>query len=53
MKNNTLGWGILVAIALAFANELLGGGDDGYMLAGLLYIFFGIWGGIRLVKSND
>ncbi len=57
MKNKTLGIGILSAIGLATLTlvfePLLGyeTADNLYAIAGLMMLFFGIWGAINLIKE--
>jgi len=56
MTNKTLGIGLLTAIGLAFlvgffeefmSYQMVGALE---VLVGIVMLFFGIWGGIRLVK---
>jgi hypothetical protein len=51
MRNDILGWGLLLILAIAFLMGAFGVEDDGaYIVMGIGMLFFGIWGGIRLIK---
>ena len=54
MKNKTLGWGLIITLAVCFmagvSTEDIG--DNFYFLFGVAIYFFGIWGGINLIKSE-
>ena len=51
MTNKILGWGLVISVGLAFTEGAIGVPNPDYTLLGLLICFFGIWGGIRLIKS--
>lgn len=52
MTNALLGWGLVLSVGAAVLGGITNANDDYYMFVGLAYAFFGIWGGIRLIKSN-
>jgi hypothetical protein len=57
MTNKTLGKGILVAMSLAFITAIFETSldiyttENLYMVSGIMILFFGIWGSIRLINS--
>jgi len=54
MKNNFLGWGLLITLGISFFMGLTGAQSEGFeIILGLFLFFFGVWGGIRLIKKQD
>lgn len=52
MRNDILGWGLIIVLALAAVAAANGGASDtDWSVLGLGMYLFGIWGGIRLIKS--
>jgi hypothetical protein len=57
MTNKTLGKGILVAMSLAFITAIfetsldIYTAENLYIVSGIMILFFGTWGSIRLINS--
>jgi len=54
MTNKSLGIGLLATVSIAFLLGFAGIETSGEVifLIGLFTMFFGIWGGLRLIKGN-
>ena len=54
MSNKILGWGILITLAITIFQEMFKVrlSEFDIFLLGYTIIFFGIWGGIRLIISE-
>jgi len=54
MDNKTLGWLLIVSIAVATGSGVfeIEVGDNFYMFVGFAIIISGIWAGIRLIKLD-
>lgn len=53
MTNQVLGWGMIITVGISFLLGMIGNEEEGTLiLLGIAIMFFGIWGGIRLIKSK-
>ena len=51
MKNEYLGWGLLATVAITLYGVFIAPENGGLQtLMGFGFLFFGIWGGLRLIK---
>ena len=47
------GYGLLATLALSFIGTFFGGDTDTfYVFVGFLFLIFGVWGGIMLIKKE-
>ena len=54
MKNEYLGWGLLATIGITVYSALFSPDSEGLQtLVGFGLMFFGIWGGIRLIGKEN